>query len=213
MLTLLLSCGTAGVAAAATTPAPQISPPPQCFVVKDGALPLCTANPNGTWTVTYPTGGGNLNDGTGAPSNTKRDVGLAILVVCVIGIVAIVLWQWVLPRRRNRPSISAPPTVPGVPVTEATATAYYPENHGAAATPVSRPAVLPPEAFAAPAPPPAPPLASDPPAASAAQPQLPPQMVTQAQADQLTVLNNMLSQGQITRDVYDARREAILGGT
>jgi hypothetical protein len=182
VLALLLSCGASGIAAAATTPAPQISPPPQCFLEKNGALPLCTANPDGSWTVTYPTGGGNLDDSSGGGSSTKHDVGLAIVIVCAIGIVGIVVWQWVLPRRRNRQSAGAPPMVAGVPVTQATASAYYPDDHVPPATPAA-----------------APPPASQP-------------MVTEAVAAQLTSLNTLLSQGQITREEYDARREAILSG-
>lgn len=153
-ITLLASFGAAGVAAAATTPAPQISPPPQCFVQQDGALPLCTENPDGTWTVTYPTGGGNLDDGKG--SNTNQDIGLAVVIVCVVGILAIVYWQWVLPRQRDRRLRGTPPTVTGVPARQATVTAYYPEDHAASTPPPARPPAPPPEAFSPPAATPAP---------------------------------------------------------
>jgi hypothetical protein len=202
VLTLLLTCGTIGIAAAATTPAPQISPPPQCFVEKDGALPLCTQEPNGSWTVTYPTGGGNLDDGTG--SSTTHDVGLAIVIICVVGIVGIVIWQWVLPRRRDRQLSQTPPTVSGVPVTQATATAYYPDGRSAA-PPAARPAALPPNTFGQPA-------SAMPQAPAAAPPAAAEPMVTEAQAAQLTTLNELLNQGHITREEYDGRRRAILGG-
>jgi hypothetical protein len=201
LFTILMVGGSAGIAAAATTPAPQISPPPQCFVEKDGALPLCTDD-NGSWTVTYPTGGGNLDRNSG--SNTKQAIGLAIVILCAAGIVAIVGWQWVLPRRRERRLRSAPPTVSGVPATQATFTAYYPEANPAATTPPQRPTAPPPEAFGSPAAAPAP---------APAAPPAPPQPATADSATtQLTALDTLLNQGQITREEYDARRQAIVGG-
>jgi hypothetical protein len=199
LLALLMTCGTAGIAAAANAPAPQISPPPQCFVEKDGALPLCTQESDGTWSVTYPTGGGNLDDGTSS-NNTKHTVGIVIVVVCVLGILAIAVWQWVLPRRRDRQLKDTPPTVAGVAATQATVTAYYPDGHTAAVTPPPRAPVLPPEAFAPPAAPPAPPNPDT--------PQQP--MVTEAAAAQIVALNTLLEQGQISRAEYDVRRQAII---
>ncbi|HEX3708125.1 MAG TPA: hypothetical protein VHV76_15975 [Mycobacteriales bacterium] len=112
--------GMTAAAAASTqaaSPGPALTPPPQCFVVKDGALPTCEQAPNGTWTVTYPTGGGNLDSGTGG--GERHTVEIIVVIVAIAGIGVIVWRTWLRPDTaggggsRRQASLGAARAAPG----------------------------------------------------------------------------------------------------
>jgi hypothetical protein len=226
LLALLFIGGTAGIATATprgAAPAPGISPPPQCFVVKDGALPTCELQPNGSWTVTYPTGGGNLDTG-GSSSHTRRDVSLGIVIAAVIGIAVIVWRTWLAPRRTT--SGAAPPRATATnampPASGRPTETYFPGGPEPVAPPpplAPAPAPLPVQPPPAPIEPPrvvVPPFAPPPPVAP--PPVAPPPVAvsepvaTESAATRLAALNTLLNQGQITRDEYEERRRVIVEG-
>ena len=169
--------------ALAVTPVPVPSPPDQCFVIKNGALPTCEQNPDGTWNVLYPAHGGNLKESS-STGHTTRDVEIAVVVACVIGIGVIVYRTWL------KPEPAGPPTdysnLPPARLSGASVEPAMPQT--AMPAPVQPPP-------AAPAPEPT----ATAPAASPAQ--------------RLADLNALRNQGGISQEEYEARRQAIVSGT
>jgi hypothetical protein len=104
ILAIVVACSVGGFATAAT-PAP--SPPPKCFVIKNGALPLCEQERDGTWTAIYPNTVGKHGD-SNSGADTKRAVELAIVVAAIIGIATIVWRTWIRPAARTPVGSSAP---------------------------------------------------------------------------------------------------------
>jgi hypothetical protein len=176
-LAMMFTASTAGIGFAA---GPTPTPPPQCFVIKNGALPTCDQNPDGTWNVRYPEGGGNLDDG--GHSNTKRTIGLLVMLAAIAGIGIIVFRTWV------RPTGAQPAAAPAVPTDPPRA-----RLSGASVEPQVRPGAVPPHAQ----PSPPSPAAPAPAAKSAAQ--------------QLAELNALRNQGAISQDEYESRRSSIVG--
>jgi hypothetical protein len=127
LFTVWLLTGAAGVANAApraATPGPSISPPPQCYVIKNGALPTCEKNADGTWTVVYPTGHGNLDSGTSSGHDATWDIELAVALAAIIGIAVIVWRTWLTPGAKRDVAIPviAGPIATGEPIPPATQT-------------------------------------------------------------------------------------------
>jgi hypothetical protein len=157
--------------------------PAKCLVMKDGVLPTCLENSNGTWTADYSDGSDPTDPG--APSGSGIPSGFVVLfVLFAIGGIGVTIWRISSARSMARnagmdPDTATAVTLFGSPGLDATylAASIRAQQHTEAPPPAA-------PAAAAPAP--------------------------RSSAERLQELTDLHTKGLLTNDEYEKRRREIV---